>query len=256
MKKKILLTLTLFSGILATSTLQAQQLIAHRGAWKNTHTPQNSIASLQEAIKLNSYGSEFDVHLTKDDILVVNHDHDFYGIEIEESTYADLLAKKHPNGEAIPKLADFLKAGAKQKKTKFILELKTSKISKERTLQAAEATYKMVKKLGLQKQVEYIAFDYDACKKFVALDPKAKVYYLTGDISPAQVKADGLAGIDYHYSLYKKNPTWIKDAHNLGLKVNAWTVNQEADMQELIDQKVDFISTDEPELLNKLLVGK
>ncbi|MDR2284538.1 MAG: glycerophosphodiester phosphodiesterase, partial [Sphingobacterium sp.] len=97
MKQLVTLLLALF--ILTTAAAQETKIIAHRGAWKNTHAPQNSIAALQEAIKQEVWGSEFDVHMTKDGILVVNHDNDFYGIDIATSTYEELLVKKHPNGE-------------------------------------------------------------------------------------------------------------------------------------------------------------
>ena len=46
------------------------QVIAHRGAWKKNNFPQNSIASLNEAVKLGCYGSEFDVWMTADNVLV------------------------------------------------------------------------------------------------------------------------------------------------------------------------------------------
>ncbi|ULT22178.1 hypothetical protein KUH03_22125 [Sphingobacterium sp. E70] len=37
------------------------------------------------------------------------------------------------------------------------------------------------------------------------------------------------------------------------MKVNAWTVNTEEEMSNLIGQKIDFITTDEPELLLQVL---
>ena len=74
--KKSLVLLTLFSAMSLASIAQTQ-MIAHRGAWKNTKVPQNSLASLQEAVRLKAWGTEFDVHITKDDKLVVNHDNDF-----------------------------------------------------------------------------------------------------------------------------------------------------------------------------------
>ncbi len=234
------------------STAQTQ-IIAHRGAWKNTKAPQNSLASLKHAIMQKMWGSEFDIHFTKDDVLVVNHDHDFYGINIATSTYEELLAKKHPNGEKIPTAEEYLKEGLKQKNTKLIFELKSSKLGKERTLQSAEHAVALVKKLKAQKRVEYIAFDYDACLKIRELDKKAKVHYLNGDKSPVQLKEAGLNGFDYHFSVLKKNPTWIQEAKDLKLKSNVWTVNTEADMKYFIERKIDYITTDEPELLKSLL---
>lgn len=233
---------------------QAQtKVIAHRGAWKTQDIPQNSLASLNHAIALGCHGSEFDVHLTKDNILVVNHDHDFYGIDIESSTYEELLAKKHPNGENIPTLEEYLIEGKKQNSTRLVLELKTSKISKERTLQAAEMCVNTVKNLQVNHLVDYIFFDYDAGKLVHQLDPATEIAYLNGDISPAQVKRDGYTGIDYNFNVYKKNPAWIKEAHDVGLTVNAWTVNSEDEMKNLIQQEVEFITTDEPELLINVL---
>ncbi len=137
----------------------------------------------------------------------------------------------------------------KQKKTKLILELKTSKLGKERTLYSADLAVQLVKKLKAEKWVEYILFDYDGAKRVIERDPDANVYYLNGDVAPAQAKADGFYGLDYHFSIYKKNPTWIAEAHNLGLVINAWTVNTEDEMTDLLNQHVEFITTDEPALL-------
>src|SRR5690606_1965873 len=114
------------------------KIIAHRGAWKEFHLPENSLASLQKAIELKCFGSEFDVHLTKDEIVVVNHDSDFYGMDIESNTYEDLLFLKHPNGEKLPALKDYFDLGLKQNHTKLILEIKTSEKGAARTMKIAE----------------------------------------------------------------------------------------------------------------------
>lgn len=247
---RIFLTLTVCAmWHVSAAQFNQNQVIAHRGAWKVEELPQNSIASLERAVELGCAGSEFDVHLTKDDVLVVNHDNDYYGIDIATATYAELLAKKHPNGEPIPTAEAYLREGMKQKKTKLIYELKTSKLGKERTLHSADLTVQLVKKLGAEAWVEYIAFDYDACKRIIERDSKAKVYYLNGDKTPAEAKKDGLFGLDYHFNVYKKNPTWIREAKNLGLVVNVWTVNTQEEMTNLLDQDVEFITTDQPALL-------
>ena len=248
-------SLFLFSQF-ALAQFHKNPVIAHRGAWKTENIPQNSIAALDRAGELKCFGSEFDVHLTKDDILVVTHDHDFYGIDIESSTYQELLQKKHPNGESIPTAKEYLLAGKKHKKTKLIYELKASKVSKERTLKAAELAVELVKDLGLKKQVEYISFDYDALKKIVELDPKAKVSYLNGHVLPVDAKKDGLYGLDYHLSFYKKFTDLIEDSHKVGLINNVWTVNLKEDMAWLLDRKIDYITTDEPELLFQVIKSR
>jgi len=231
------------------------KVIAHRGVWKYTNLPQNSIASLDAAIKLGCYGSEFDVHITKDNVLVVNHDPDFYGIKIATATYQDLLAKKHPNGESIPTLEEYLKEGMKQKKTRLILEIKTS-TSKERTLKNAEMCVAAVQKLKADKLVDYIMFDFDAGKRVAELVPHANIAYLNGDLSPSEVKKAGYNGIDYHFSVFDKHPDWIAEAKKEGVSINVWTVNKKEDMQKFINEKVDFITTNEPELVFDVLKGK
>ncbi len=224
------------------------QVIAHRGAWKKNNLPQNSIASLNEAVKIGCYGSEFDVWMTVDNILVVNHDPEFQGLTIEKVTYAELLTKTMTNGEKIPTLESYLLAGKKQKTTKLILEIKPSLISKERGLNVTNKSIEMVQKLKAVDWVEYISFDYDYCKRVLELLPNAKVAYLNGDKTAEQLKADKLTGADYYYSVYQKD-NWIENAQKLGLTVNAWTVNTVPEMQWLLAHNVEYITTNEPELL-------
>lgn len=255
--KKLLYTLSLLLITLsALAQFNNNIVIAHRGAWKAGNLPENSIASLQQAIALGCHGSEFDVHMTADSILVVNHDHEFYGLDIEKSTYAQLLEKKYPNGESIPTLEAYLSEGMKQKKTKLIVEIKTSQISPEHALTVTDKVYALVKKLKAQKWVEYICFSWQVGIRLHALDKKAKIAYLEGDKTPAEAKAAGYTGLDYHFSVYREHPTWIAEAHKLGLTINAWTVNDRAEMENLISQKVEYITTNEPELLFEVLKEK
>lgn len=252
MKKllNLILAMTLVSTFsFSQSTFHQNKVIAHRGAWKAQGHPQNSLASLREAVRLQCEGSEFDVWMTADEMLVVNHDHDFQGIDIETSTYEQLLTKKLPNGEKIPTLEEYLTEGMKQTGTKLILEFKPSRINVARSERVGELSVKTVQKLGAEKWVDYITFSYEGGKKAIATDPKANVAYLNGDKSPAELKEAGFFGFDYNIRLVKSKPEWIKEAQALGLTTNAWTVNLLEDMAWLLEQKVNFITTDEPELL-------
>ncbi|MCH5715469.1 hypothetical protein MKP07_04335 [Niabella hibiscisoli] len=84
------------------------------------------------------------------------------------------------------------------------------------------------------------------------LEPSAPVQYLNGDMSAEKLKADKLDA-DYHYSVFQKDKNWIKNARTLGVKTNAWTVNDEKVMEDFLVQGIDFITTNEPELLLKKL---
>lgn len=254
-KQKVIFLIILslfFAGSAYTQTNQPG-IIAHKGAWKKADLPKNSIASLKEAIKLGCYGSEFDVHLTKDEVLVINHDPDFMGIPIETSTYKELRAKKKKNGEYIATVEDYLKVGVKQQKTKLILEIKTSQKGKKRTLTLTKKVVELVHKLKAHEHVKYICFDFDAGAYVHQLDKAAKIAYLQGDKTPAEVKEAGYTGLDYHFSVYEKKPGYIQKAHELGLTVNAWTVDKEKMMKKMIAAQVDYITTNKPDELTSLL---
>ncbi|MEN2283857.1 glycerophosphodiester phosphodiesterase family protein [Algoriphagus sp. SE2] len=229
------------------------KVIAHRGAWKANSYPQNSLASLNQAIALGCEGSEFDVWMTADGVLVVNHDSDFMGMPIETTNYKQLLTKKHENGEKLATVEEYLAEGKKQKGTKLIFEIKPSKISVERSKEIAEKSVLAVKKMKAKKWVDYITFSYEGGLKVIETDPKANVAYLTGDKTPAELKEAGFFGFDYNIGVLKKNPQWIKEAKDLGLTVNSWTVNNEEDMRWLLKMGTDFITTDEPELLLSII---
>lgn len=243
----------LLTMMMPSAFSQNTQAIAHRGAWKNTDSPENSIASLRHAAQQKVWGSEFDVHLTKDNILVVNHDRDLYGIDIATSTYEELLAKKHPNGENIPTVEEYLKEGKKHPELKLIFELKTSALGVDRTVESARKSMALVKELGVFDQTEFIAFSYEACLELKKLDEKAKVHYLNGDKSPKEIKKAGLTGIDYNQQVFRDNPTWIQEAKKEKIATNVWTVNDEKGMRYFIEEGIDYITTDEPELLLRVL---
>ena len=194
--------------IISVASAQAQksQVIAHRGYWKTAGSAQNSITALQKADSIHCYGSEFDVWLTKDNKLVINHDP--------------------------------------------VYKMKYMEYSKG----AVQEILALVTKLGLENRMEYITFSLHAMKEFIRLAPAGTpVFYLNGELSPKELKDLGAAGLDYHMGVIKKHPEWIKEAHDLGLKVNVWTVDKAEDMKWLIDQKVDFITTNEPTVAQEIL---
>jgi len=228
------------------------RVIAHRGAWKNTGASENSISALQHAVQLGCQGSEFDVHMTLDSGLIVNHDPSFKGKLIHSTSFAELKELKLSNGENIPGLEEYLKEGMKQNSTKLILELKPT-INKERAIQSARKVYEMVRLMKAQAWIDYISFDYNICLELMRLDPHARVAYLNGDKAPEVLAADKLWGLDYNQSVFQKNPGWIEQAKAKGLTINAWTVNDPKLLQWFLDQKIDFITTNEPEMLLKMV---
>ncbi len=228
-------------------------VIAHRGAWKTIPTTENSIAALKQAVKLGCAGTEFDVHMTKDDSLVVNHDPHYKGKAIEDYTYAELSAQLLDNGEMLPTLRDYLLEGMKQYGTRLIVEVKPTDKGAARAAYRARKTVELVHKLGAQAWVNYISFDYLILLTIRQLDPEVHVQYLSGNKSPDELLKDGITGLDYHLSVFQKNEDWIEQAKKNKMVLNVWTVNEEKNLHYFLRHNFPMITTNEPELLFTLL---
>ena len=133
--------------------------------------------------------------------------------------------------------------------SKLIVEIKTHS-TPERNNAATDLVMKKIEKAGIKDRVEYIAFSFDICKRIVAAQPDAKVGYLMGDKTPREVHDAGICSVDYHFGVFNNNPAWIKEAGELGMIVNVWTVNNADDMADFIARGADYITTDDPALLS------
>ena len=222
------------------------KVIAHRGYWQTYGSAQNSIRSFERAAEVGAYGSEFDVHMTSDSVLILFHDNTVNGMKIQETPYSYLKDIKLSNGECIPTLREFLEVARLTKSDiKLIFELKPH-ATPELNREAARRSVEMIREKKLVNVTEYITFNLDAGKELIRLAPENPVYYLNGDLSPKDVKELGFAGIDYRLEVMQKNPEWFKEAKKLGLGVNVWTVNDSDAIKEMIIQGADFITTDNP----------
>ncbi|MBM3431659.1 MAG: glycerophosphodiester phosphodiesterase [Bacteroidetes bacterium] len=223
-------------------------IVAHRGAFKKNGFPENSIASLQEAIRLGCAGSEFDVRMSADDSLVINHDAHHNKLEIEKTRYAELIQYPLSNDEKLPTLREYLLAGEKgNKHTDLVLEIKPSGLGPDRARAIVDNVLDLVKEIKPSYRIVYISFDYNMCTRILEKLPKAHVQYLNGDKTPDQLKEAGIKGMDYNYSVYKKHPEWITRAKELGIVLNVWTVNELTQMDDFLKQGFDLITTNEPE---------
>jgi len=254
LKKLVLLGILLASfGTVSAKT----KVIAHRGFWNAEGSAQNSIAALTKANEIKVYGSEFDVWLSSDGVPVINHNPttDDNHLLIEKTPITELKKEKLANGEYLPTLEEYLLKGKQCKNIKLIVELKPQS-SKEREDSLTAIVLDMVKKMKLKKKVEYISFSLNTVKEIIRLDSKAKVSYLTADLSPKELKKIGCVGLDYNLNAMIKNENWFSEAKKVGIKINVWTVNKEEDMHYLIKKGADFITTNEPQLAKELTNNK
>lgn len=243
---------------LAASCSPKVAITAHRGYWncEEAGYAENSIKSLELAQKNNLWGSEFDVHITSDLVLVVHHDATIKGKNIHTHNYADFADYRLKNGEKLPTLDEYL-TQAEKGGTVLVFELK-KQIDKAHEDYMVDKSIEALKAHGLfdPKKVIFISFSLNICERIAALCPGFTNQYLDKDISPDELAAKGINGVDYHYSVFDKNPTWFQQARNHKMSINVWTVNKKEDIQRMIDLGVDCITTNEPLLVREILGGK
>ena len=230
----------------ASEELKGARVIAHRGFWQAEGSAQNSRMSLRKSIENGFYGSEIDVWLTADDRLVVNHDEQYNGVVIETATLEQCRRQILANGESMPTLEELLDMiRPAEVQTKLIIEIKTHADSL-RGRRAARMAVDAVRKAGVEKKVEYIAFSLDICREVVRSDSTALVAYLNGDIVPDTLWSYGITGIDYYAPVYDQHPEYIRQCKKLGMTTNVWTLAGREEIEKYTLMGLDFVTTDTP----------
>lgn len=230
------------------------RIVAHRGAWKQKGVLQNSLRSFQNAVELGCQGSELDVWLTTDNKVVLSHDPQLYGMEIENSTSLQLFQQTIHEKDPIPSLQEILLEAKMQNTTHPIIEIKDSQKGLERTLQLTDSVVSIVHRMKMQGDVEYISFNYEVLKRIRELDSTVRILYLwEGKKQLEDLIKDRISGIDYSYYAYRQDKNLIGKAKMSGLLTNVWTVNNAEELLLYYQQGVDYITTDEPELLLKII---
>lgn len=226
------------------------QVVAHRGFHTTNGAAENSLASLTAAIELGVYGSEADFYITTDGVVVSNHDTTIDGILIESATFDQIKDIRLSNGETVATLDDCLDRLG-ETGTKLVVEIKQHATA-ENNRRVVDAIVEELQRRQMVGRCDFISFGYDICQRLAAELPEAMVGYLMGDMAPSALDP-AIRCIDYQMTVLKNNPQWVTEAHDRGMKVNVWTVNSEADMMEFIAMGVDFITTDHPDTLQKIL---
>ena len=230
------------------------KVVAHRGYWNTSGSAENSITGLRKANEIGIWGCELDLWMTTDSVLVLNHDGVIDGITIQTSPYSAIKDCTLSNGEIIPTFEEYLTVFKNEcSDLILIIELKPH-YNNDVTTTAIQEIIKMVKRYGVSDKVEYISFSSVACDAIVRYAPTARVAYLEADILPIQCAERGYTGIDYHYTIFRKNPQYIDEAHACNLEVNIWTLSNGTLFNEFYPMGVDIITSDRPKVIQDLTV--
>lgn len=219
-------------------------VVAHRGGAKLA--PENSMQAFRDAIRLGVDAIELDVHLSSDGELVVNHDDTLdrtYGRPgvVREMTAAQLQQA------GVPLLREVL---ALKGPVRWIVEIKHPKGSRFAGLEE-----KLVPMLRDDPdRYVVISFDRESVRRVGELAPEIE----TGLLFSKPIEDFEALKRDLKISFLGPNfrlvdAKFLEAAHRADLKVNAWTVNEEADMTRLKDMGLDAITTDRPDRLKELL---
>lgn len=252
--------------LICALSLSAQiKIVGHRGVRFNTPTNpetkyyENTIPALKYNQKLGIYGAEFDVQVTKDDKIIVFHGTNVPGLDlsIQKITYDQARAVVLPGGSKMPTLEEYLKQGRKCPDTKLICEIKKQLTPEKETL-AVEYVMDMVRRMGMESQVEYTSFSDWTCQEIHRVDPKAKVLFLEGGVfvhDPDYCKSRGYDAISYDMNGLMNHPEYVKRAHELGMEVTLWIVNDYEVVDWAIRHGVDYVSSDHPEKIKSYVEG-
>ena len=237
-----------------TTEVQAQKpkqtgIVAHRGFWncEEAGYAKNSIAALRCAQEAGFWGSEFDVNMTSDGVLIVYHDSDVDGKKIEKHPYSEFKDFKIANGEVIPTIDMFLEQGKKYPETMLVYELKPHSCAEVED-RFVDLAIENLKKHGLYdpERVMFISFSLHMCEKIAKEHPQFTVQFLGSSKNPEELAKLDINGVDYNHLVFTINKKWYKLARRNDMSVNAWTVNEEPAMKRMLKLGVDQLTTDNP----------
>ncbi|MDO8806506.1 MAG: glycerophosphodiester phosphodiesterase family protein [Elusimicrobiota bacterium] len=239
------------------------KIISHRGA--SAYAPENTLKAFKLAVEMGSCDFEFDVHQTKDGILVVHHDYDLKptagkAVKIADLTYAELKKynvaahfKRDKMVQHVPRLEEVLDI-IEPAADSLNFEVKNDRNVYPGIEEKLLAFLKS--KPGLFERAVVSSFDHGTLKRFRELSPRLKLAYLGHGLStvlllPAIKKAKAVGAVGFHMALriaFKLNVKKIKKA---GFRVFIYTVNTKKDALRMKEIGVDGIFTNHPDILGK-----
>jgi len=216
-------------------------VIGHRGA--RGRVVENTLSALRYAIRTGADIAEFDVQRTRDGVFVASHDpvitsRDGRKIGVREASYSEIALIELPGGERVPRIEELL--GEARGRIALFLEIKEPIDSK--------GLVELVLREKAEDYVAVISFYEEAirvAKSAYPSIPGGLIYFQPPGLITL-CKRLGCEIVLPRYPLATEKA--IRYAHRLGLRVVAWTVNEERWFLELYRRGVNGIATDYPDL--------
>jgi glycerophosphoryl diester phosphodiesterase len=235
------------------------KVFAHRGgrAW----APENTMASFKRAIEAGCDGIELDVHRCASGELVVIHDPflsrttngaglvgDASLSELKRLTAGAWFDKEFA-GEKIPTLEEVLQFVA----GRVTLNLEIKNVPYEYA-NIEDDLLLLLSQYSHPETLIVTSFDHVFLQRFSALDSGLDVGLLAACVFiDLPEYAQRLGAKFWHPKFTDMSDASMQVAHEAGLKVNAWVVNEPQDWSLLMKWGVDGIITDDPQsLLDRL----
>lgn len=234
---------------------------AHRGGAATGD--ENTLDAFARAVDLGYRYVETDTRVTVDGVAVVFHDADLTRMtgsphRVDRLRYADLATLRVAGEAAVPRLADVLAAWPD---VRFNIDVKDDA--------AVLPTVAAVRAAAAGGRVLLAAFSDARLGRLRALaGPQVPTSLARGEA--VRLKASALAGRPVRWPPgvvaaqlpVRAGPLRVVDArlvrhcHRLGLQVHAWTVDDAATIEHLLDLGVDGIMTDRLDVLREVYLRR
>jgi glycerophosphoryl diester phosphodiesterase len=219
-------------------------VLAHRGA--NRQAPENTVRAMARAVELGADGVELDVHGTADGHLVVRHDAGT-PVGVLGALTREQVAEALPEVPTLGEVLDVCRGALVN------LEVKDPDPGAADLLVGLLATW-----AGLDR-VLVSSFDLPTVDRVHASAPDLPTGFLSSgpDAFAALrvVVAGGHAAV--HPAIWSLGAPadLVTRAHDQGVQVNVWTVNDRDQLLRLRDAGIDAVITDVPDLALDALRG-
>jgi glycerophosphoryl diester phosphodiesterase len=229
-------------------------VLAHRGA--RTVAPENTLEAFTTALAQGADGVELDVHRTADDGLVVHHDAEAAELGVlADRTVAEIRIAR----PEIPTLAEVLDACVSTLVNIEIKNLPTD-AGYDTTHRAADLVVELLHARGRRDEVLVSSFNLATIDRVRDLEPSIPTGFLTiqdprEELTVAADSGHGAVHLFFAWMTDEVAPEVMVRAFELDLAVNAWTVNEEADMRRLTGAGVAAIITDRPDVGRRVVDG-